>query len=264
MSITVMNSDQGHWMLAKIGKRVLRPGGKELTRRLLTALNISASDDVVEFAPGIGFTARQVLKYHPGSYTGIEVNEEAANNLRKKIKADNCSIRLEDATVSQLKNESASKLFGEAMLTMQANHRKSKIIEAAFRILKNGGLYAIHELCITPDNLPADSKETIRKDLAKTLKVNARPLTASEWVELIENAGFRVKTVFFSPMKLLEVKRIVDDEGFLHTMKIGLNVARQPDLYKRLKAMRALFRKYRKELKAIAIVAEKPRPLPDE
>lgn len=28
---------QGHWLLARLGKRVLRPGGIELTRTLLTA-----------------------------------------------------------------------------------------------------------------------------------------------------------------------------------------------------------------------------------
>ena len=47
----------GHWVLARMGKRVLRPGGLELTRRLLAELAISPSDDVVEFAPGLGVTA---------------------------------------------------------------------------------------------------------------------------------------------------------------------------------------------------------------
>ena len=31
MSEQSMNSIQGHWALAKMGKKVLRPGGKELT-----------------------------------------------------------------------------------------------------------------------------------------------------------------------------------------------------------------------------------------
>jgi len=33
----------GHWLLARLGKRVLRPGGLELTSRLLAAANIHAS-----------------------------------------------------------------------------------------------------------------------------------------------------------------------------------------------------------------------------
>jgi hypothetical protein len=42
----------GHWLLARLGKRVLRPGGRQLTQRMIKALNIQPSDAVIEFAPG--------------------------------------------------------------------------------------------------------------------------------------------------------------------------------------------------------------------
>jgi hypothetical protein len=51
----------GHWLLLRLGKRVLRPGGVELTRRMLDGLNIQANDDVVEFGPGLGVTAGMAL-----------------------------------------------------------------------------------------------------------------------------------------------------------------------------------------------------------
>ena len=51
----------GHWVLARLGKRVLRPGGMELTRRMLKRLAIKPSDEVIEFAPGMGTTARLTL-----------------------------------------------------------------------------------------------------------------------------------------------------------------------------------------------------------
>src|SRR5688500_14621289 len=68
----------GPWVLVQMGKRVLRPGGMELTRRMLTALNIRAMDEVVEFAPGTGTTARLTLSLHPSSYTAVERDEAAA------------------------------------------------------------------------------------------------------------------------------------------------------------------------------------------
>jgi hypothetical protein len=52
----------GHWLLARWGKRVLRPGGRQLTNRMIEALNIRLSDEVIEFAPGVGATARLTLK----------------------------------------------------------------------------------------------------------------------------------------------------------------------------------------------------------
>src|SRR3990172_2869599 len=68
----------GHWLLARMGKRVLRPGGLELTRQLLAALAIDSRDDVIEFAPGLGVTARMTLTPHPHSYTAVERDRAAA------------------------------------------------------------------------------------------------------------------------------------------------------------------------------------------
>ena len=52
----------GHWVLAQLGKKVLRPGGKELTQKMLQGLAITRDDCVVEFAPGMGYTARLCLE----------------------------------------------------------------------------------------------------------------------------------------------------------------------------------------------------------
>ncbi len=71
-----MDNTQGHWILAKMGKRVLRPGGLELTQKMIDHLDISHNDDVVEFAPGIGITAQITLDKKPHSYTGVELNEQ--------------------------------------------------------------------------------------------------------------------------------------------------------------------------------------------
>ena len=92
MSNKIINTEQGHWLLAKMGKKVLRPGGKELTMKLIQGLDITHLDRVVEFAPGIGFTAFKVLKLNPKSYTGVELNEEAAMHLKRKINGRNRNI----------------------------------------------------------------------------------------------------------------------------------------------------------------------------
>src|SRR5438132_12872762 len=68
----------GHWLLARLGKRVLRPGGRQLTNRMIEALNICSSDAVIEFAPGLGATARLTLKRKPACYTAAERDEDAA------------------------------------------------------------------------------------------------------------------------------------------------------------------------------------------
>lgn len=246
---------QGHWILAKMGKKVLRPGGKELSRRLIRALNISRQDDIVEFAPGLGYTAQLALSCDSGSYTGIDADKDVVGWLRHKIKGSNLRFQYGNASDTGMGSHTKDKVFGEAMLTMQADHRKSGIIKEAYRILKNGGLYAIHELGLTGVN--EEQKHQIQKDLALAIKVNARPLTTAEWTSFLEHEGFTVREVLTSPMHLLEPKRVIDDEGLLNTVKIAFNILKDKEARARILHMRSTFRKHRQYLNAIAIIAVK-------
>ncbi|MCC6451929.1 MAG: SAM-dependent methyltransferase, partial [Acidobacteria bacterium] len=113
------NTEQGHWVLAKMGKRVLRPGGRDLTEKLIGDLDIKKTDDVVEFAPGLGFTAALTLERSPRSYTGIELDETAAGNLKKTLSGKARRIINTSAAETTLDADSVDKVYGEAMLTMQ-------------------------------------------------------------------------------------------------------------------------------------------------
>lgn len=257
MSHRSMSTKQGHWVLARLGKRVLRPGGKKLTSKLIDNLDIGISDDVVEFAPGLGYTASVALRNNPRSYTGVELNEEAAARLRTSLGGRNRRIVNGDAAHSTLEDESVDKVYGEAMLTMQTDAQKSAIIREAYRILKPGGRYGIHELGLTPDNMSEDQKIEIRKELAKSIRVNARPLTLTEWTALLEGEGFRLVKVDTAPMLLLGARRIVEDEGLRRAMKILFNVMIYPRERKQAISMRQTFQRHQDHLNAVTIVVEK-------
>lgn len=78
------------------------------------------------------------------------------------------------------------------MLTMQADHKKSEIIKEASRILKKRGLYGIHKLGLTPNELEKITKAKIQQELAEMIKVNDRPLTETEGKNLLEKEGFKI------------------------------------------------------------------------
>lgn len=248
---------QGHWLLAKMGKKVLRPGGRELSEKMIDSLNISSTDSVVEFAPGIGKTAHYLISKNPKNYTGIDADQDVVSSLTNKIGNQHVKFILSNAASTGLPENSVDKLVGEAMLTMHADHRKSEIVKEAHRILKKGGLYAIHELGLTPDSLADETKAEISKKLALSIKVNARPLTLKEWEEILTAEGFRIKTSFTSGMLLLERKRMIEDEGWLRTIKISFNLMTHPEAKKRILDMRSVFRKYNENMNAVAIIAEK-------
>ena len=245
----------GHWLLARLGKRVLRPGGLELTRRMLDALGIRPADDVVEFAPGLGVTARATLERGPRSYVGIERDEAAARHARRYLAGESRRCLVGRAEETGLGDGSASVIYGEAMLTMQTAVQKNAIVAEAARILRTGGRYGIHELALTPDDLPDAVKSGIQQALSEAIHVGARPLTAREWRAVLAEHGFVVETQINAPMHLLEPRRFVCDEGLWRTLRFVWNVARTPAARQRIRAMRATFRHYAEHLTATAIVA---------
>jgi SAM-dependent methyltransferase len=263
----------GHLLLATMGKRVLRPGGLQLTHRLLEDLNIQSADDVVEFAPGLGVTMRLTLMRKPASYVAVERDASAAETVRKYLSATahqrlmqrGCKRSIEplwasrcitgSAEATVLPSACASVVYGEAMLSMQPATTKERIISEAARLLRPGGRYGIHELCLTPDDVGDDLRQSIQRDLSDEIHVGVRPLTIAEWRELLRAAGLELVSQESAPMHLLEPKRLVQDEGLLGTARFVWNVATHAAARRRVLRMRRVFRKYGNYLAAVALVS---------
>lgn len=248
----------GHWLLARMGKRVLRPGGLELTRVMLEGLNIQPSDVIVEFAPGFGVTARLTLSHQPASYIALERDEAAAKEVQSYLTGPNQRCQLGSAEQTGLPDRSATVVYGEAMLTMQGPEQKRRIVAEAFRLLNPGGRYGIHELSLTPDDLPEAVQEDISHEMSRNIHVGARPLSAREWRELLTSVGFKIQSEATAPMHLLEPRRLIRDEGFFRALRFVLNVLRNSEARKRVFSMRGIFRKHRQHLAAVSFVVIKP------
>ncbi|MFC6718004.1 class I SAM-dependent methyltransferase [Natrialbaceae archaeon GCM10025810] len=258
---TSITNQPAHRLLAALGKRTLRPGGEELTRRLLATLEIETGDDVVEFAPGVGSTARLALARTPNSYTGIELDRERAAALRTELE-DAAPDRLGPEVVvgnaadTDLPRASADVVYGEAMLTMQPDAGKRAILEEAARLLRPGGRYGIHELALT-DGVDDETAAAIGREAAQVANVRPRPLTESGWVDRLESTGFTVTWRAVEPMALLEPRRLLADEGLPGAVRIGYNLLRRPLARTRVRSLRRFFERYDGELTAIALVAER-------
>jgi ubiquinone/menaquinone biosynthesis C-methylase UbiE len=252
-----MEKMPGHWVLARLGKRVLRPGGMELTRRMLKALRITAQDDVVEFAPGMGITAQLTLRALPASYTAVERDEVAAETVRGYLKGDNQKCIVGSATNTGLPSESASVVYGEAMLTMQSAETKRQIIHEAYRLLKKNGRYGIHEMCLLTKDMTDEVRKKTERDLTGVVQHGVRPLTVGEWRSLLESEGFTIQSVDEAGMSLLEPGRLIRDEGVTGALRFFSNLLRDSEARERVLRMRSVFRRNRKNLGAVAVTAIK-------
>lgn len=241
---------------------MLRPGGLGLTRQLIEHAQIPGAD-VVELAPGLGRTAVEIIAMDPSSYVGVE-KEEVAAKLTASAVGQAGSVVTADAADTGLPDASADVVIGEAMLTMQSDTAKRAIVTEAVRVLRPGGRYAIHELGLHPDDLDPELKADLRRDLARVIKVNARPQTVAEWRALLEESGLVVEWVGTAPMALLQMRRNLTDEGIRGTARMIRNAAREADARRRVLAMRALFRRHQDTLRGVALVAGDPGSRPAE
>ena len=247
----------GHWVLARLGKRVLRPGGMQLTRRMLEALRIQHTDDVVEFAPGMGVTTRLTLYLGPASYTAVERDQAAAKIVAGYLRGERQRCIVGNALDTGLPDKSATVVYGEAMLTMQTEEMKRQIVREAYRLLKSGGRYGIHEMCLMSDNLDESAKRETERALTGVVHHGVRPLAVSEWRTLLESEAFEVQSLDTAPMSLLEPGRLIRDEGLMGALRFVWNLLRDSEARRRVLEMRSVFRHERKQLGAVAITGIK-------
>ena len=251
-----------HWLMARLGKQVLRPGGLEATRWLLEHGGIGSDDDVIEFAPGLGVTARQILACRPATYAGVERNESAAAHADWSVGEtgygpERARIVQADASSVPLPDGSATVVLGEAMLSMQPSAKKRAIMREAFRLLRPGGRYLVHELALRPDQIDSAVAASIEQDLSAHVHVGVRIGTPLQWKDWLEEAGFEVEQRMTAPMRLLEPTRLVRDEGLLGAARFVFNAVRTPGAAGRLLAVRGAFRRNSPSLCAVALVARR-------
>jgi hypothetical protein len=134
---------------------------------------------------------------------------------------------------------------------------KRRIVREARRLLKRGGRYAIHEMCLVGDDLDEDRKKEINQALSRTIHVRVRPLSISEWRRLMEAEGFEVEVEARAPMHLLEPKRLFVDEGVKGTLRFIWNIVRDRESRHRLLTMRRVFRRYQSNLAAVMMICVK-------
>lgn len=249
-----------HWLMARLGKRVLRPGGMKTTRWLLDNARVESDDEIIEFAPGLGVTSRELLAHMPRTYVGIECDKSAADFTKHTLTTagfERAKVICGDAAHVPLLDASATLILGEAMLSMQSTRYKRAIFSEARRLLRPGGRYAIHELAVVPDDIDRKQIKAIQKCLSRSIHTDVCIGTMADWKQWLEESGFEVDKLTTAPMRLLEPGRLVRDEGLTGTARFLFNVLRTPGATRRMRCIRSSFRTHAPHLCAVAIIARR-------
>ena len=228
------------------GKRILRPGGKAATEQLFTWANFQPEETVLELAASFGESAIEMAKRFNVRVVGVEKNPDSVAKARENIKAAGLSDRVtiieEDIFHLEKITDKFDYVLAEAILTMQSEAGKAKILSAIKNHLKPGGKFLSHEMLVR------SHESEVRQSLSQAIRVNANPLTIAEWSTACREAGLILQQEQTGIMGLLNLDRILRDEGFWGTVKIACNIVTHPHLRHRILQMRRNFQKYRNDI----------------
>jgi len=253
------NTMPGYWLLGSLGKKVLRPGGIELTRKMLRILDIKQEDTVIEYAPGMGITAKLTLDRNPRQYVAIERDAAAARMLCEQfggVPHRHC-IHADASDPVNLPDHFASVIYGESMLTIHSEENKEKIISEVYRLLQPGGRYAMQEISVLPDDIEEVLAEGIRLDVMRAVRHPAWPKTTGQWKRFMEKHGFEMIEEHQRPVRLLEPERIIEDEGETDAFRFLWNILEDDVAISRIREIRTVFNHYRNHLCGYCLVCRK-------
>lgn len=229
----------GHQILAAAGKKILRPGGRKATEQLFTWANFQSGETVLELAASFGESAIEIAQRFDVHVVGVEKNPDSVAKARENIQAAGLSERITiiEGDIFQLDkiSDKFDYVLAEAILTMQSNAGKAKILTAIKNHLQSGGKFLAHEMFVRSNELE------VRQSLSQTIRVNANPLTLSEWSKICQEAGLTIQQQQTGTMGLLNLRQMIRDEGLLGTVKIAWNVLINPNLRHRVLQMRRSF-----------------------
>ncbi|WP_019508716.1 cyclopropane-fatty-acyl-phospholipid synthase family protein [Pleurocapsa sp. PCC 7319] len=244
----------GHQVLAAAGKKILRPGGKAATEQLFTWADFQPGDTVLELAASFGESAIALAKRFNVRVVGVEKNPDSVAKAQEKIKAAGLQDRVTiiEGDIFQLDKitDKFDYVLAEAILTMQSDVGKSKILSAIKYHLQPGGKFLSHEMLVR------SNEWEVRKSLSQTIRVNANPLTLEEWESACREAGLNVQQWKADEMGLLNLGQMVRDEGLLGTVKIVWNILFNSNLRQRVLQMRRTFQEQRDRIGYIVFWAK--------
>ena len=244
----------GYQVLAAAGKRILRPGGKAATEQLFTWANFQPGETVLELAASFGESAIAIAKRFNVRVVGVEKNPDSVAKARENIKAAGLSdlVTIIEGDIFHLKQiaDKFDYVLAEAILTMQSDVGKAKILSAICDRLKLGGKFLSHEMLVR------SNESEVRKSLSQAIRVNVNPLTLSEWETACRKAGLTLQQQQTGVMRLLSFGQMLRDDGLLGTVKIAWNVLTNPNLRQRVLQMRRNFQQHQNDLGYIVFSAK--------
>lgn len=247
-------SETGHAFLARIGKKILRPGGKKGTKFLLKHTHITKKTHILEVACNRGELLIDLYTKYQCALVGIDNNPLFLKLAKEHVKSKglNNNILLQEADASNIPypDNTFDIIINQAMLTMIPHKQLPTILNEYYRVLKPGGILLTHDLAIVEEN------ENLIRELRELVIVEANPKKPKVWKTFFHKQGFILEDSLIDKLNLINPLGLIKNEGF-NTFKILYNGLKKENRT-RFKALYKFFNHHKKDFNFICLVNRKP------
>lgn len=195
--------------LAVLGKRVIHPGGRASTDKLLMWTDLKPDERVLDIGCGVGTTALRLAREHDARVVAADLSALMRERARRTVDAAGLSGRVEvaEADILDLPYPDASFdcVIAEAV-TMFVDRRRAAA--ELVRVCRSGGRVLATEFYWRRPPTP-EAKEIFLGQVCPGLSFDS----IEEWVDIYEQAGLSDLRTDTGPFEMMTPRGFLTDEG---------------------------------------------------
>jgi len=195
--------------LAVLGKRVIHPGGRASTDRLLAWAAVQPGERVLDVGCGVGTTAIRLAREHGVDVVAADIAPLMRERAEANVKAAGATDRVtvEDANILSLPypDNSFDVVIAEAV-TMFVN-RSQAAAELARVCRPDGRVLATEFFWLRPPS--PEARQIFLGEVCPGLRFDS----VDEWVEIYRGAGLADLRTESGPFEMMTARGFLADEG---------------------------------------------------
>ncbi len=216
-------------LAALLGKRVIHPGGRFSTRRVLSAARLESGLRVLEVGCGVATTSLRMARRHGVHVTAIDIDpamlERARYAVQRSGVADLVDVRQADVTSLPFADASFDRVVVESVNMFVDRDRA---LAEIMRCVRPGGRVVDHEFCWARP--PSARSERVFGELF----AGGWCVTPDQWDELYREVGLVDRSTDTGPVLNFTPPGMLIDEGPFAFLALLGRLGRR---WRRVKAM---------------------------
>jgi SAM-dependent methyltransferase len=244
--------------LALLGKRVIHPGGRASTGRLLAWADVQPGERVLDIGAGVGTTAIRLAREHGAQVVAADISPMMRERATANVAAAGLGgrVRVEDADILDLPYPDGrfDAVVAEAV-TMFVD--RSRAAAEVTRVTRPGGRVLATEFCWRRTPTP-EARQTFLGEVCPGLRFDSE----QEWAKIYADAGLVDITTESGPFAMMTARGFLADEGAHAAAVLARGMSRPVYLRKMAWLMPRMARAV-PYLGYVLVMAHKPDRAPD-